>query len=112
VPGQRIENLVLESNVFIYSLDGKGRTNNARGTSADYRYTISNGETNEVAVLNGSPAVVVTPEGRMTSSRFVYDLVNGTIKSAPDYQGSYHAAGLDGSTNSPGLDLLKRPGSQ
>jgi lipopolysaccharide export system protein LptA len=109
VAGRRIESLVLESNVFIFSLDEKGRTNNAHGDTADYTHKVSDGRTNEIMVLNGSPAVVKTPDFTITSGRIVCDLINGTFDGGTNYKMTINAEGLSGATNGPGLDLFKRP---
>src|SRR5204863_7827806 len=77
--GGHPESMVAETGVFISALDDRGRTNTARGDKAIYAYKVTNGTTNETLVLTGNPAVVVTPEGTMTSDRIDGDLIKGTF---------------------------------
>ena len=106
--GGRPENMVAETNVFMIALDDRGRTNTARGDKVVYTYKVSGGVTNELVVLTGTPAVVVTPEGTMTSDRIDGDLIKGTFDGGTNVRMTINAAALGGSTNAPGLNLLKR----
>ena len=106
--GGRPESMVAESKVFMIALDDRGRTNTARGDKIVYSYKVSGGVTNEVVVLSGSPAVVITPDGTMTSNRIDGDLSNGTFDGGTNVIMTINAEALGGSTNGPGRDLLKR----
>ena len=107
--GKRIESLVLESNVFIVSLDEKGRTNTARGDRAVYDHKIIGGTTNELMVLIGRPATVDTPDFTMESDRIDGDLRNGTFDGGPNPRMKIKAQVLGNSTNNPIFNPLQRP---
>ena len=107
--GGRPESMVAETNVFMTALDDRGHTNTAHGDKVVYSYKITGGITNELVVLTGTPAVVVTPEGTMTSDRIDGDLIKGTFDGGTNVRMTINAESLGGSTNGPGFNPLKRP---
>jgi len=109
VAGKRLESLVLESNVFIVSLDERGRTNTARGDKAIYECKIAGSMTNETIVLIGQRAVVETPDAIMESDRIDGDLRNGTFDGGPKARMRIKGEALGSSTNNPIFNPLKRP---
>ena len=107
--GQRLEGLVLESNVFIVSLDERGRTNTARGDKAVYEHKIVSGVTNETIVLTGRPAIVDTPDMIMESDRIDGDMRTGAFDGGSNPRITIKGAAIGGSTNNPIFNPLKRP---
>jgi len=107
--GGRPESMVAETNVFMTALDDRSRTNTARGDKAVYTYKVIAGITNELVVLTGKPAVVVTPDGTMTSDRIDGDLIKGTFDGGTNVRMTINPESLGSSTNGPNLNPLKHP---
>jgi lipopolysaccharide export system protein LptA len=101
VAGKRPESLILESNVFLFSLDAKNRTNTARGDRAVYAFKIVNGVTNETVVLTGKPAQVDTPDSTIESDQITGDLATGTFDGGPNPRMTIKSSVLGNATNNP-----------
>ena len=107
VAGKRLESLVLESNVFLFSLDVKSRTNTARGDKAVYSFKVINGVTNETVVLTGRPAFVDTPDSTIESDQITGDLATGSFDGGPNPRMTIKSGALGNATNNSILNPFK-----
>lgn len=96
--GGHIESIVAETNVVIDMPDEKGQTNHATGDKLVYTYKVTDGVTNEVAVLTGNPKLE-KPEFTMTGDTMTWDRLNNQLRATN--QKMVFRAGAAGGTNQP-----------
>ena len=78
--GERVEQVIAETNVVIIMLDERGLTNRAYADKAVYTYQATDAATNETVELTGGPETrIERPEVVWYGSPIIWDRVKGTL---------------------------------
>ncbi|HMP81656.1 MAG TPA: LptA/OstA family protein [Verrucomicrobiota bacterium] len=76
--GGRIESIIAETNVILIATDDKGETNRATGDKLVYTYKVTDGVTNELAVLTGNP-MIEKPDVTISGDVIEWDRANNKL---------------------------------
>jgi lipopolysaccharide transport protein LptA len=99
--GERISNIVAETNVVIDFTDNGGQTNHATCNQAVYAYDVQNGVTNETVTLTGN-AKVENAKGWLTGEPIVWNRANGSLTASNEHMVFWQNLSSEtGGTNSP-----------
>ncbi|MGA3285689.1 MAG: LptA/OstA family protein [Verrucomicrobiota bacterium] len=99
--GERMTNIVAETNVVIDFTDDKGQTMHATGEEAVYAYDVQNGVTNETVTLTGQPELD-NAQGKSTGDLIVWNRTSNHLYiSNPKMVFRQNLNGAATGTNSP-----------
>ena len=99
VEGGRIEDIVAETNVVLIMTDEKGQTNRATGDKLVYTYKVSDGVTNELAVLTGNP-MIEKPDLSIVGDTIEWDRGNNQLR-VKNQKMIFRTEEAGGQTNTP-----------
>lgn len=102
---QRVHHVTAETNVVIDFTDEKAATYHVTAAKALYSYAVTNGTTNELVVLTGSPKVD-TAEATITSEPLTWDRGSGHFIFNNPHMKSKQALNGVGGTNAAATKLF------
>lgn len=100
--GNRVTNIVAETNVVVDATDEKGQKMHATGDKAVYVYNVENGVTNETVTLTGN-ARLENGQGWLTGDSIIWDRVHERLSVPSNPKMIFHQAiaSSETGTNSP-----------
>jgi lipopolysaccharide export system protein LptA len=100
--GNRVTNIVAETNVVVDATDAKGQKMHATGDRAVYVFNVENGVTNETVTLTGN-ARLENAQGWLTGDSIVWDRVHERLSVPSNPKMIFHQAlaSAESVTNSP-----------
>jgi len=100
--GNRVTNIVAETNVVVDATDAKGQKMHATGDRAVYVFNVENGITNETVTLTGN-ARLENAQGWLTGDSIVWDRVHERLSVPSNPKMIFHQAlaNAESVTNSP-----------
>jgi lipopolysaccharide transport protein LptA len=108
--GNRVTNIVAETNVVVDATDEKGQKMHATGDRAVYVFSVDNGITNETVTLTGN-ARLENAQGWLTGDSIVWDRVHQRLSVPSNPKMIFHQAltSAEGGTNSPVIQSNRPP---
>ena len=108
--GNRVTNIVAETNVVVDAMDEKGQKMHATGDRAVYVFNVENGVTNETVTLTGN-ARLENAQGWLTGDSIVWDRVHERLSVPSNPKMIFHQAltSADGGTNAPAMQTNPPP---
>jgi lipopolysaccharide export system protein LptA len=108
--GNRVTNIVAETNVVVDATDAKGQKMHATGDRAVYVFNVENGITNETVTLTGN-ARLENAQGWLTGDSIVWDRVHERLSVPSNPKMIFHQAlaSTDNGTNSPAMQTNPPP---
>jgi lipopolysaccharide transport protein LptA len=97
--GERLTNIVAQTNVIMDFTDEKGQKTRATGDKAVYYFHVENGVTNETVTLTANPPglpKVVQAQNTMTGDAIIWDRATDAVRISGHFKGAYFPT-----TNSP-----------
>ena len=108
--GNRVTNIVAETNVVVDATDEKGQKMHATGDRAVYVFSVENGITNETVTLTGN-ARLENAQGWLTGDSIVWDRVHERLSVPSNPKMIFHQAltSAESVTNSPVMQTNPPP---